>query len=416
MGMRTTGLTSDFWRGVASVLTGTAVAQAIPIAGSLIIARQYAPGEFGRFSAWLGLVLLAAVALTGRFETALALEPDGEPRRRAMVATLLTAALATGLLVGAAAIVVAISPAWVEHQSTLLIAAFFPVALLIAMGQIWQSWAAAEGRYRDLSLMRIAEAGAITTLQIALGAAFASADSLAIAHLIGVMVGLAVSARLLPIRWPAGNPAPMVREFWSRHRRFPLLSLPADVLNTASAQLPVLIVAGRFGAETAGLLALATRTLGAPIGILGKSVLDVFKRHAATSYRERGECRADYLRTFKVLATASLVAAVVLALWSAPLFALAFGEAWRGAGTIAAWLVPMFALRFVSSPLSYMVYIAEKQHLDLVWQACLLGMTLASLNLFSQQSAAIIAYSAGYSVLYIVYLMMSYRFSLGDRR
>lgn len=85
MGMRTSGLTSDFWRSVASVLTGTALAQAIPILGSLVIARQYAPSEFGRFSAWLGLVLLAAVALTGRFETALALEPDGEPRRRAMV-------------------------------------------------------------------------------------------------------------------------------------------------------------------------------------------------------------------------------------------------------------------------------------------------------------------------------------------
>lgn len=416
MGMRTSGLASEFWRSVASVLTGTAVAQAIPIAGSLVIARQYAPSEFGRFSAWLGLVLLAAVALTGRFETALALEPDGEPRRRAVVSTLLTAAMATGLLASVAALVVAISPAWIEHQSTLLIAAFFPVALLIAMGQTWQSWAAAEGRYRHLSMMRIAEAGAITTFQIVLGAAFASAGSLAIAHLIGLMVGLAASAWLLPIRWPAGSAAAMVREFWFRHRRFPLLSLPADVLNTASAQLPVLIVAGRFGAETAGLLALAMRTLGAPIGILGKSVLDVFKRHAANSYRERGECRADYLRTFKVLATGSLVAAIVLALWSAPLFAIAFGEAWRGAGTIAAWLVPMFALRFVSSPLSYMVYIAEKQHLDLVWQACLLGMTLASLNLFSQHGAAIIAYSVGYSVLYIVYLMMSYRFSLGDPR
>ena len=414
--MRTSGPTSDFWRSVASVLTGTAVAQAIPIAGSLIIARQYAPSEFGRFSTWLGLVLLAAVALTGRFETALALEPDGEPRRRAMVSTLLTAALATGLLAGATTIVVAISPAWIQYESTVLIAAFVPVALLIAIGQTWQSWAAAEGRYRDLSMMRIAEAGAITTFQIAFGAAFASADSLAIAHLIGVLVGLAVSARLLPIRWPAGNPAPMVREFWSRHRRFPLLSLPADVLNTASAQLPVLIVAGRFGAETAGLLALAMRTLGAPIGILGKSVLDVFKRHAATSYRDRGECRADYLRTFKALATGSLAGAAVLALWSVPLFTLAFGEAWRGAGTMAAWLVPMFALRFVSSPLSYMVYIAEKQHLDLVWQVCLLGMTLVSLNLFSHESAAIIAYSAGYSLLYIVYLMMSYRFSLGDRR
>lgn len=414
--MRTLALISDFWRSVAAVLTGTALAQAIPVAGSLIIARQYAPTDYGLFSAWLGMVLLAAVVLTGRFETALALEPDGEPRRRAVVSTLLTAVLSMIVLACAAAVVVAISPAWLGRASVTLLAAFVPLALLIAAGQTWQSWAAAEGHYRELSMMRIAEAGAITASQVALGAGFASAGALAVGHLIGVAVGLGVSAWLLPLRWSGGNPLPMVREFWSRYRRFPLLSLPADALNTAAAQLPVLIIAGRFGTEIAGLLALSMRTLGAPIGILGKSVLDVFKRHAAASYRERGECRADYLQTFKVLAAGSLGLAVLLAFWSEPLFELAFGEAWRGAGTIAAWLVPMFALRFVSSPLSYMVYVAGKQHLDLAWQVCLLGMTLITLNAFPQDAAAIIAYSAGYSLLYIVYLWMSYRFSLGGRR
>lgn len=414
--MRTLALISDFWRSVAAVVTGTALAQAIPVAGSLIIARQYAPTDYGLFSAWLGMVLLAAVVLTGRFETALALEPDGELRRRAVVSTLLTAVLSMIVLACAAAVVVAISPAWLGRGSVTLLAAFVPLALLIAAGQTWQSWAAAEGRYRELSMMRIAEAGAITASQVALGAGFASAGALAVGHLIGVAVGLGVSARLLPLRWSGGIPLPMVREFWSRYRRFPLLSLPADALNTAAAQLPVLIIAGRFGTEIAGLLALSMRTLGAPIGILGKSVLDVFKRHAAASYRERGECRADYLQTFKVLAAGSLGLAVLLALWSESLFELAFGEAWRGSGTIAAWLVPMFALRFVSSPLSYMVYVAGKQHLDLAWQVCLLGMTLITLNAFPQHDAAIIAYSAGYSLLYIVYLWMSYRFSLGGRR
>jgi O-antigen/teichoic acid export membrane protein len=66
-----------FWRSVGLVLTGTVAAQSIPLLGALVIARIYAPTEFGVFSAWMGIVMLAAVVVTGRFEMALAVEVDG---------------------------------------------------------------------------------------------------------------------------------------------------------------------------------------------------------------------------------------------------------------------------------------------------------------------------------------------------
>ena len=406
-----------YWRNVGSVLTGTMLAQMIPVAGSLVIARQYAPSDFGVFSAWLGMVLFLAVVLTGRFETALAIEDDGEPRRLAFVSTLATACLVAGAAVTILGVGTAVAPGMTGSFPAILIVASVPTALAIATAQTWQSWAAAEGRYRQLSLMRFAQAGAVTLIQIAVGAFQASAGALAIAHLLGVIVGLAVSARLMPVGvFPDGQSLATIRSFWYRHRRFPLIALPAGAINTAAVQLPVLIVASRFGAEIAGLLAMTMRILGAPIGLLGKSVLDVFKRHAAASFRERGECRSEYLRTFKVLALGSLAFCVVMSIASESLFALAFGEAWRGAGTIAVWLLPLFAFRFIASPLSYMTYIAGKQHVDLVWQFALLGMTLASLYIPSDYQLALQAYSAGYSMLYVAYLVMSYHFSLGERQ
>ena len=82
---------------------------------------------------------------------------------------------------------------------------------------------------------------------------------------------------------------------------------------------------------------------------------------------------------------------------------------------MAIWLLPIFALGFVASPLSYMVYIAEKQHLDLFWQIALLGMTLASLSAASDYRSALLVYSYGYGLLYVIYLGLSYRLSLGER-
>jgi O-antigen/teichoic acid export membrane protein len=223
----------------------------------------------------------------------------------------------------------------------------------------------------------------------------------------------------MPLRLPHGVAGPEARraitEFLSRHRRLPLLALPADTVNTAATQLPVFIVTARFGAGVGGWLALAMRTLGAPIALLGSSVLDVFRRHAATAWREQGNCRADYLQTFWVLALGSGLMSAFVALFNEELFVLAFGEEWRRAGVIALWLLPLFALRFVASPLSYVFYVAQKQHVDLLWQCALLAVTLATLNIAADYESALISYAMGYGVLYIVYLGLSYRLSGGQR-
>lgn len=411
--MHATEAPGRFWRSVGVVLSGAAAAQAIPLIGSLVLARLVAPAHFGLFAAWLGMAHLAAVVITGRYENALALEHDGEPRRIGAAATLVLALAGGSVLTLLSLAVAAFSPPWAGGVGTTLLLAFGPTAVLIAAAYLWQCRAAADGQFRALSAMRIAQAAAITVLQIVACTWTSGAEALALAHAAGIAIGLATAAWRLPPGRPPGWGA--MRDFWSRHHRFPMLSLPADSVNTAASQLPLLIVAHRFGADVAGLLALTLRTLGAPVALLGASVLDVFKRRAAGAYRERGECRAEFVETFKGLGIAALVFAVVVGLSAEPLFALAFGEAWRGAGTIALWLMPLFALRFVASPLSYLFYVAGKQHVDLAWQCALLAVTMASLWIPAQSASALQWYSASYSTMYLVYLFLSYRFSLGHR-
>lgn len=411
-------MNSNFWRSVVSVLSGTATAQAIPIFGSLFIMRQYAPAEFGIFSAWLGMSMLLGILLTGRFEAALAIESDGVPRQLAFFSTLTTsllAALIAGLVL-IALILLNIIPAKLQNTPAPLLITLVPTGLGFAITQTWQSWAAAEGKYRHLSLMRIVQSAAITLLQIIAGILFSSASSLAIAQLLGIIINLSISFYMMPIKIPhPGQKISFILRFWRKNRKFPIFSLPADIINAISFHLPIFIVANRFGAETAGLLALTMKTLGVPTGLLGSSMLDVFKRYAAANYRERGECRAYYIQTFKVLFIISLFFCFIMALCSESLFSLVFGSAWRGAGTFAVWLLPLFALRFIASPLSYMVYIAGKQHLDLIWQLALLAITFSTLSMHQHKDLAIQTYSVGYSFLYIVYIFMSYRLSHGIR-
>lgn len=405
-----------FWRSIGVVLGGTMVAQSIPLLGSLVIARLYSPADFGMFSAWLGMVLLAGVVITGRFEMALAVEPDGAPRRLAMAATLATIVLASGTLAALATVIYFGSTA-LDGVGPLFVLLFVPATLLTGVIHSWQAWAAAEGNYKGLSGIRIVQALIITSAQIGMGLAEPSAFGMALGHVLGLLAGICFAATLMPL-----NPLPVhdfrkfwtsLKAFWVSQRRFPMLALPADTINSAAGQLPLLLIASKFGAEASGLFALALRVLGAPIGLLGAAVLDVFKRRAASSYRENGDCRDEYLRVFRLLAAGGAILAVGAFFLAENVFVVAFGEPWRRAGTLAVWLMPMFAMRFVASPLSYVFYIAGKQQIDLVWQCALLAMTVAAFSVPVDFETTVKLYAAGYGGLYVVYTALSYHYSKG---
>ncbi len=406
-----------FWRNVGLAFSGTALAQAIPLIGSLVIARIFVPQEFGTFATWLGVTALLAVVLTGRFEAALAIVPDGHPRARAAWMTFCTAAVVICVLAMLLVITLQIFPNFLGIFPKELVWLLIPTSFFIASSNTWQCWMAAEGRFRSLAMMRITQAAAITGIQIIAGLWMPSASGLVCGHLIGVMLALLIAQYLMPLKVSEleGEEAfwPNLKKFWRTYYRFPFFSLPADAINATAAMLPLLIMTSRFGAEIAGFLALSFRVLGAPIGVLGASVLDVFKRSSAASFREHGHCRDDYWRTFKVLGAGAAVMTIVIIFLSEPLFVLGFGERWRQAGTIAVWLMPMFALRFVASPLSYVFYIVGKQHVDLAWQIALLAMTLMTLYIPADSFTSIKAYSAGYGFLYVIYLMLSWRYSKG---
>jgi len=410
-------MSKGFVRSVGAVFTGTLIAQLIPIIGTLVLARIFDPAAFGSFSAWLGAVLFLGVVLTGRFEASLAVEVDGRPRQTAVVMILVTIVIMS-FVAGTALVLAAL--AGIEVLSRLpveLLVASVPTAALVAATQTLQNWAAADGRYRHLTIIRVAQATSIVLVQILIGLNQADAVGLGYGYFVGVFFGFVVGVFLMPLgKTQRSIKKQTLLAYWATHRRFPVYSLPADAVNTAAAQLPVLIVAARFGSEAAGLLAMAMRMLGAPMSLLAASVLDVFKRHAGLAYRERGECREEYLHAFRILLGIAAVAGVAIGFGAESVFSLVFGETWVGAGTMALWLLPRFVIGFVASPLSYMVYVAAKQHLDLIWQLALLAMTLATLLLIDTTRLALVSYGLSYAGLYLVYLYMSYRFSLGGKR
>ena len=401
---------------MASVLSGTAIAQAIPILGSLALAHFYAPAAFGIYSVWLGVVLIVAVIATLRLEMALVVVEDGQPRSEAVQLVLVTALL-FGPIVGAGlALLWAMELTVADLNTPFLLGSAIIAAIMTAISDSWQAWAAAEGNYRALIRMRIVQAASITIAQLCGIIVSPTPETLAISHIIGLTAAIYVAAWQLPIKFPSAIKLPtLLWTFWRRHSRFPQFALPADSISAISAQLPILIISTRFGHESAGYLALTMRVLGAPIALLGRSVLDVFKRYAADAFRRKGECRQEYVSVFSLLLSGAAIFYVATALFAEQIFHVAFGIQWTMSGIMAIWLAPLLALRFIASPLSYIFYIVDKQNIDLIWQIGLMVVVICALWLPQTLKATMLAYVYGYSAMYTIYLGMSYNFSKGPR-
>src|SRR3546814_16610751 len=79
-----------------------------------------------------------------------------------------------------------------------------------------------------------------------------SVEGRALAVMMGIALTLTLSAWFFPLRLPpVGTRRTMLVDFWKQQRKFPMFALPAATINNVSAQLPVLIVARRFGTEFA---------------------------------------------------------------------------------------------------------------------------------------------------------------------
>lgn len=62
---------SPYARNVITLMTGTGLAQAIPVAISPILTRLYSPEDFGVFALYLATVSIVSVLVTGRYELAI---------------------------------------------------------------------------------------------------------------------------------------------------------------------------------------------------------------------------------------------------------------------------------------------------------------------------------------------------------
>ena len=403
-------------------MTGTAMAQAIPILVSPLMTRLFKPQDYGLLALYVSLAGLVAIVATGTYAHAIMItEKDEESLNIMALCAVITSATSILTLLGV--IIFRGHIARALHNDEIAKWLFLlPVSVFFAgVYQALNYWMNRKKAFKRLAVNRVAQTSIATASQLVLGFLKFGAGGL-----ISISIySSGIAASLLGWQFWREDKIKLsvitrqeIKGQAKRYRRFPMYVLPTDFINIATNQVPVLLLTVFVGVSGVGLFNLSQRILGLPTGLVATSVTDVFRQRASSDYAKYGNCRDIYVKTFKSLFSISILPFALLFIIAPALFGFVFGEKWREAGEYTRVMIPMIFLGFTSSPLSYVYYIAGRQKEDLLLHVYMAVSTALSLwighLLFTKATYVIMCFSINYSIIYLIYLIRSYTFSKGS--
>lgn len=405
---------NSYWKNSFSVFQGVLIAQMIPIFGSLVIAKFYTPESFGIFSTWVGFVSILSIALTLRFELVLPIIQNQKERNLAFNQTnwivILTSALAFLVLS-----IDFFTGLFINKFSNFFYITLIVAASIQALIIVFQVKLAADERFNLLTKSRIANSISVVGSQLLFFWMKSGENGLIYGFLLGMLLSYSYLIYSVKDKIFGYYEKNEIVKFVKEYKKFPIFSFPGDLLSTFGVSLPLFIVNNKYGAYEAGLLGLSMKILGAPLGLVGSAILDVFKTKASRDYLELGSCRKVYLETLGVLSF------VVFLFWFAgyylieDLFNILFGDKWSGAGQITLLLLPLYGVKLIASPLSYVFYIADKLLANMIWQIALVLTIYLSLNSSLEFISSIKSFTISVFALYLVCLILSYMFTINKK-
>ena len=355
---------SEFSRNVLTLMTGTTIAQAIPIAVSPILTRLYTPEDFGVFALYISLVSFLSIIVTGRYEMAIVLPKTDKEALNILGLSLLI----TFLIVG---IVFFIILFFKEATLNLLNAQkigdliyIIPFSILLSgLYQSFNYWFSRKKNFKNISSAQIYQSLSTGFNQLLLGY-FKVYGGLIIGNIFGKVLGVFIFItnffKYNKLRLKDINLQIMLHQL-KKYKDFPLINSLHALSDAIRNSGSVILISSFFGSGILGFYSLSMRVLQVPIGIVGSAIGQVLYQKFTILYHNKKGLYKYVKKIFFLLILIALPIFATLYFIAPALFAYVFGEKWRVAGEYSQILVPYLFMNFLLSPLSSLPLILNKQ-------------------------------------------------------
>ena len=403
-------LRSEMVKNSLTLISGTVIAQIIPVALQPLLRRIFTPEDFGVFAIYMSLLGMLAAIASLKYESTIIL-----PKRDKDAAHLLVGSI---IVVFSFSIIFLVLIFFLKNS---LIDYFnFPPAIeqwlyllplsafIFTSYQAMNYWLIRKNRFKASAVNKVIRRTAEGGTQTGLGFSTVS-SGLIIGNIIGDSINFL--SGIFQIKRSSFNlksvRLPRILYLLKRYKEFPLYSGVPSFLNTISLLVPVLIITRSFDEEIAGFYSLSQMVLALPLALVSVSVSQVLLQQLSEKIKSTSSINSIVTRLALVLTGLSIPFILIILFFGEGLFDFFFGIDWRVSSDITQILIYAYALKFIVSPLSVVFIALEKVKISGLWQ---LGYFLAICGLFAinfkDLNDFFITYLAIELTLYLMYIIL----------
>ncbi len=410
----------EFAKNAIILTIGTSIAQAFPIIFYPILGRMFPPSEFGLLAILTSLTSILASISTGKYEGSILIANSKKE-----------AANIIGLILILSSVILLIAFILFQifsNQLSILMNVpnlkkwlFIPSlsGFLIVIYACYNEWCVRNKYFINLSFNKIINASSTTLSKFFFGLIKLINGGL----ILGDLLGRIISASGCIFRALKKDKEVFlhisfnhVKKVAKKYVNFPKLYLPGQLLNTIGGQMPVLLIGIFFNSTEVGFFSMTMNVLSIPISVISSAINDTFRQKANEDYIKKGQCRSIYIKMLKILSIFSLTSSIILYFILPKLFRIVLGSQWAKAGEYSQIILLMIAFSFISNSLGSVLIIAEKLKASLLWQVYYFLISFLSViigfYLFKDIKITLYFYSFGMISVYILQLLLNYKYSI----
>jgi len=360
---------SEFSRNVLTLMTGTTIAQAIPIAISPILTRIYTPEDFGVLAFFAAIVSIFGSIANGRYELAIMLPKKDEDAINIFALGVLITSVVSIILL---CVVILFNKQITRLSGNDEISFWlYFVPLTVFLMGIWNILNYFNNRkkqYKDIAKATIIKSIGIAIIQLSIGSVKSGVTGLITGQIISQFFANTKLLKNITKDKILISKVSIVKiiALAKHHKDFPKYSVPTTLLDVMSLQAPIFMLSSLYlSSAMVGFYSFANRILQFPSGLISSSIGQVFYQSFAQLQNDKNAQLQLLYSTWKKLFLLGIIPFSIIFFLGEEIFTIVFGQNWDEAGKIASILSPMIFAMFISSSTSSAFTVLRMQNIGL---------------------------------------------------
>ena len=362
---------SELLRNTSILVSGTAIAQLIPILIQPILRRYYTPDTFGAYSVYLSFVGIFAIIASFKYDLAIIL-----PRRDKDAVNIFF--LSVLISIGINILFILIILIWDNEILKFLnlpekftgYLYFAPLGIFFySFYQSINNWLTRQKGFLPISINKFVRRGVEGATQIGLRFVSNSKGIIygdILGHIANVISGL-WQGRKRGLSFRLFSPV-KIKYLAHKYSDFPKYNVIPSFMSACSFLLPVILLNKFYSSEMAGYFDLSKLLLSIPLALISTSISSVLLQSLSEKYRNNISLKKDIYLILGIVLSISIFEILIITFFGIDLFKFFFGDIWGFSGRISQILVWSYALNFFVASFSAIFISLNKIKLLSIWQ------------------------------------------------